>query len=65
MSLESELLKLGEDTSKKAKAAVDKWKAENPNFLGMLEDTGIPGLKEVEAENKRQLAIILKKYNKL
>lgn len=65
MSLESELSELDKETSKKAKAAVDKWKAENPNFLGMLEDSGIPGLKEVEAENKRQLAIILKKYNKL
>lgn len=65
MSLENELLKLGEDTSKKTKKVVEKWRAENPNFLGMLENSAIPGFQEVQEENKKQLAIILKKYNKL
>lgn len=65
MTIEDELLALGKENAEKWGALVDKWRAENPNFIGMLENSAIPGLRELQEETKQKHFEILKKYNKI
>lgn len=64
MTIDDELLKIGEEYTKKEQVLVDEWKKQRPNFVGFAE-VDSPELKKLRQERKEKFAEILKKYNKL
>lgn len=64
MTIDDELLKIGEEYAKKEQVLVDEWKKQRPNFVGFAE-VDSPELKKLRQERKEKFAEILKKYNKL
>lgn len=64
MTIDDELLKIGEEYAKKEQILVDEWKKQRPNFVGFAEIDS-PELKKLRQERKEKFAEILKKYNKL
>lgn len=64
MTIDDELLKIGEEYAKKEQVLVDEWKKQRPNFVGFAE-VDSPKLKKLRQERKEKFAEILKEYNKL
>lgn len=64
MTIDDELLELGEEYAKKEQILVDEWKKQRPNFVGFAE-VDSPELKKLRQERKEKFAEILKKYNKI
>lgn len=64
MTIDDELLELGEEYAKKEQILVDEWKKQRPNFVGFAE-VNSPELKKLRQERKEKFAEILKKYNKI
>lgn len=64
MTIDDELLKLGEEYAKKEQVLVDEWKKQRPNFVGFAEIDS-PELKKLRQERKEKFAEILTKYNKI
>ena len=64
LTLNDELLALGERYAEKETLLVEKWKAEHAGFVGFAEINS-PELTMLWKELKQEYAEILKKYNKL
>ena len=47
MTIDDELLKLGEEYAKREQVLVDEWKKQRPNFVGFAEIDS-PELKKIE-----------------